>query len=61
MIIQVWIVIAKGHRPYVTTTEPNPGYYQSMKAQGHFLYRAEVHVPDYDDGLVSQQKAERVL
>jgi hypothetical protein len=63
VIVPIWIVLAEGHRPYVTTTAPSEGYYASMKRQGHRVYRAEVAIPEkVDDGLVPMaDDARRVL
>lgn len=53
--VHVWIVIAQGHRPYVSTTEPSPERYLKLKSQGHRVFRAEVEIPNYkvDDGTAA--------
>lgn len=55
--VQVWVVLAEGHRPYVSTIEHTPGYYAALKAQGATVVRAEIEIPGYqvDDGKVKSR------
>lgn len=55
--VPVWVVLMEGHRPYVSTVEHTPGYYQALKAAGHTVVRAEIEIPGYvvDDGKVKSR------
>jgi hypothetical protein len=55
--VNVWVVLAEGHRPYVSTVEHTPGYYQKLKEQGATVVRAEIEIPGFqvDDGKVKSR------
>lgn len=45
--LNVWVVLQEGHRPYVSTVEHTPGYFDALKAQGAFVYQAEIPLPGF--------------
>jgi hypothetical protein len=55
--VNVWVVLVEGHRPYVSTIEHTPGYYQKLKEQGATVVRAEIEIPGFqvDDGKVKSR------